>query len=65
MYNALKKEGFMTLLLMRLIPVVPYNILNYAADWPGEPAAGIHPYPHRRRVAGRPGANSRLFAEKV
>jgi uncharacterized membrane protein YdjX (TVP38/TMEM64 family) len=31
MYNALKKEGFMSLLLMRLIPVVPYNILNYAA----------------------------------
>lgn len=29
--DALKKEGFMTLLLLRLVPIVPYNILNYAA----------------------------------
>lgn len=27
----LRKEGFITLLLMRLIPIVPYNVLNYAA----------------------------------
>lgn len=31
MLEALKKEGFMTLLLLRLIPIVPYNVLNYAA----------------------------------
>ncbi|HUP63229.1 MAG TPA: TVP38/TMEM64 family protein [Thermoanaerobaculia bacterium] len=31
MLEALKREGFMTLLLLRLIPIVPYNILNYAA----------------------------------
>ncbi|HVT44526.1 MAG TPA: TVP38/TMEM64 family protein [Thermoanaerobaculia bacterium] len=31
MLGALKKEGFMTLLLLRLIPVIPYNILNYVA----------------------------------
>ncbi len=29
--DALKKEGFMTLLLLRLIPIIPYNVLNYAA----------------------------------
>jgi uncharacterized membrane protein YdjX (TVP38/TMEM64 family) len=31
--EALRAEGFMTLLLLRLIPVVPYNILNYAAGF--------------------------------
>ncbi len=31
LYESLKKEGFMTLLLLRLIPIAPYNILNYAA----------------------------------
>ncbi|MHB0969788.1 MAG: TVP38/TMEM64 family protein [Thermoanaerobaculia bacterium] len=31
MRDALKKEGFMTLLLLRLVPIIPYNILNYAA----------------------------------
>ncbi len=31
MLGALKKEGFMTLLLLRLIPIIPYNILNYVA----------------------------------
>lgn len=29
--DALKKERFMTLLLLRLVPIIPYNILNYAA----------------------------------
>lgn len=28
---ALETEGFMTLLLLRLVPIVPYNVLNYAA----------------------------------
>lgn len=27
----LEDEGFLTLLLMRLVPIVPYNVLNYAA----------------------------------
>lgn len=31
LHRALENEGFLTLLLMRLIPVVPYNVLNYAA----------------------------------
>lgn len=30
-HRALKNEGFMSLLLLRLVPVIPYNILNYAA----------------------------------
>ena len=34
-HDALRHEGFMTLLLMRLIPVVPYNVLNYAAGLAG------------------------------
>lgn len=29
--GVLEKEGFVTLLLLRLVPIVPYNILNYAA----------------------------------
>jgi uncharacterized membrane protein YdjX (TVP38/TMEM64 family) len=36
-HDALGHEGFTTLLLMRLIPIVPYNVLNYAAG-----LAGIH-----------------------
>lgn len=36
--GALKKEGFMTLLLLRLVPIFPYNVLNYAAG-----LAGIRP----------------------
>lgn len=34
----LKNEGFLSLLLMRLVPVFPYNVLNYAAG-----LAGIRP----------------------
>jgi uncharacterized membrane protein YdjX (TVP38/TMEM64 family) len=34
-HRALKDEGFMSLLLMRLVPIVPYNILNYAAGVAG------------------------------
>ncbi len=34
-HDALRHEGFMTLLLMRLIPIVPYNVLNYAAGLAG------------------------------
>ncbi len=34
-HDALRNEGFTTLLLMRLIPVVPYNVLNYAAGLAG------------------------------
>ncbi|HVT44239.1 MAG TPA: TVP38/TMEM64 family protein [Thermoanaerobaculia bacterium] len=37
-YQKLRDEGFITLLLMRLIPIVPYNVLNYAAG-----LAGIRP----------------------
>lgn len=29
--TVLENEGFMTLLLLRLLPIVPYNVLNYAA----------------------------------
>ncbi|HEY5609992.1 MAG TPA: TVP38/TMEM64 family protein [Thermoanaerobaculia bacterium] len=31
LYDQLQREGFTTLLLMRLIPIVPYTVLNYAA----------------------------------
>ncbi|MGH9456721.1 MAG: TVP38/TMEM64 family protein [Thermoanaerobaculia bacterium] len=31
----LENEGFTTLLLLRLIPIVPYNLLNYAAGLAG------------------------------
>jgi uncharacterized membrane protein YdjX (TVP38/TMEM64 family) len=31
LHRMLESEGFLTLLLMRLIPIVPYNVLNYAA----------------------------------
>lgn len=34
----LENEGFTTLLMLRLVPVVPYNVLNYAAG-----LAGIRP----------------------
>jgi uncharacterized membrane protein YdjX (TVP38/TMEM64 family) len=34
-HRALRNEGFMSLLLMRLVPIVPYNILNYAAGVAG------------------------------
>jgi uncharacterized membrane protein YdjX (TVP38/TMEM64 family) len=37
-YERLRQEGFTTLLLMRLVPIVPYNVLNYAAG-----LAGIRP----------------------
>lgn len=36
--NALYREGLTTLLLLRLVPVVPYNLLNYAAG-----LAGVRP----------------------
>ena len=36
--DALYREGFTTLLLLRLVPVFPYNLLNYAAG-----LAGIRP----------------------
>lgn len=35
MLDALRKEGFVSLLLMRLVPLVPYNVLNYAAGFAG------------------------------
>jgi uncharacterized membrane protein YdjX (TVP38/TMEM64 family) len=38
LYEKLRSEGFITLLLMRLIPIVPYNLLNYAAGLAGIPA---------------------------
>lgn len=31
----LRDEGFLALLVMRLVPLVPYNILNYAAGFAG------------------------------
>ena len=31
LYEKLRREGFTTLLLMRLVPIIPYNVLNYAA----------------------------------
>jgi len=31
LYKKLQNEGFTTLLLMRLVPIVPYTVLNYAA----------------------------------
>ncbi len=34
-HRALRNEGFMSLLLMRLVPIVPYNVLNYAAGVAG------------------------------
>ena len=34
----LKREGFVTLLLLRLVPLFPYNVLNYAAG-----LAGVRP----------------------
>lgn len=36
--HILEDEGFTTLLLLRLVPIVPYNVLNYAAG-----LAGIRP----------------------
>ncbi|MGA7613664.1 MAG: TVP38/TMEM64 family protein [Thermoanaerobaculia bacterium] len=37
-YEKLQHEGFITLLLLRLVPIFPYNVLNYAAG-----LAGIRP----------------------
>ncbi|HUO83822.1 MAG TPA: VTT domain-containing protein, partial [Thermoanaerobaculia bacterium] len=34
-YQKLRDEGFMTLLLMRLVPIFPYNVLNYASGLAG------------------------------
>lgn len=34
-YEKLRDEGFMTLLLLRLIPLAAYNVLNYAAGLAG------------------------------
>lgn len=31
LYRKLQNEGFTTLLLLRLVPIVPYTVLNYAA----------------------------------
>jgi uncharacterized membrane protein YdjX (TVP38/TMEM64 family) len=33
--NAIYREGFTTLLLLRLVPIFPYNLLNYAAGLAG------------------------------
>ena len=38
LYEKLQNEGFVTLLLLRLVPIVPYNVLNYASG-----LAGIRP----------------------
>ncbi|MBW3671779.1 MAG: TVP38/TMEM64 family protein [Acidobacteria bacterium] len=38
LHEKLQNEGFVTLLLLRLVPIVPYNMLNYAAG-----LAGIRP----------------------
>lgn len=35
LYEKLHHEGFITLLLLRLVPIAPYNILNYAAGLAG------------------------------
>ncbi|HUP65917.1 MAG TPA: TVP38/TMEM64 family protein [Thermoanaerobaculia bacterium] len=35
--DLLKREGFVTLLLLRLVPLFPYNVLNYAAGLAGVP----------------------------
>lgn len=35
LYEKLQSEGFMTLLLLRLVPLAPYNVLNYAAGLAG------------------------------
>lgn len=35
LYEKLHNEGFITLLLLRLVPIAPYNILNYAAGLAG------------------------------
>lgn len=34
-HRTLRNEGFISLLLMRLVPIVPYNVLNYAAGVAG------------------------------
>jgi uncharacterized membrane protein YdjX (TVP38/TMEM64 family) len=34
-YEKLRNEGFTTLLLMRLVPIFPYNVLNYASGLAG------------------------------
>jgi uncharacterized membrane protein YdjX (TVP38/TMEM64 family) len=39
--RALRKEGFTALLTLRLLPLVPYNVLNYASG-----VAGIAPRPY-------------------
>lgn len=39
--DALRREGFMTLLLLRLIPVFPYVLINYAAGLAG---VGVRDY---------------------
>lgn len=36
--EALRREGFLSLLLIRLIPIFPYNVINYAAG-----LAGVRP----------------------
>ncbi len=35
LYSRLQNEGFITLLLMRLVPIFPYNVLNYASGLSG------------------------------
>jgi len=35
LYERLRTEGFTTLLLLRLVPIVPYNALNYASGLAG------------------------------
>ena len=35
LYERLRREGFTTLLLMRLVPIIPYNVLNYASGLAG------------------------------
>jgi len=35
LYEKLQNEGFITLLLLRLVPIAPYNVLNYAAGLAG------------------------------
>jgi phospholipase D1/2 len=41
LHHLLEREGFTTLLMLRLVPSLPYSVINYAAGF-----AGIRPLPY-------------------